>query len=54
MVDPAQSPMATERVGVLLWRYSLPAIVGMVVNALYNVVDRLYIGRASDAMPSRG
>lgn len=32
-------------VSVLLWRYSLPAIVGMLVLALYNVVDRLYVGR---------
>jgi putative MATE family efflux protein len=37
--------MATERVGVLLWRFSGPAMVAMVVNALYNVVDRLYIGQ---------
>lgn len=32
-------------VSALLWRYSLPAIVGMLVLALYNVVDRLYVGR---------
>ncbi len=30
----------------LLWKYSAPAIVGMLVLALYNVVDRLYVGRA--------
>lgn len=29
----------------LLWQYSLPAIVGMLALALYNVVDRLYVGR---------
>ena len=29
----------------LLWKYSLPSIVGMLVAALYNVVDRLYVGR---------
>ncbi|MFA5537136.1 MAG: MATE family efflux transporter [Bacillota bacterium] len=28
----------------LLIKFSLPAIVGMVVNALYNVVDRIFIG----------
>jgi putative MATE family efflux protein len=28
----------------LLLRFSLPAIVGMLVNALYNVVDRIFIG----------
>lgn len=32
-------------IGALLWKYSLPAIVGMLVQALYNVIDRLYIGR---------
>lgn len=28
----------------LLLKYSIPAIVGMIVNALYNVVDRMFIG----------
>lgn len=37
--------LASYPVGVLLWKYSLPAIVGMIVQALYNVIDRLYIGR---------
>ena len=32
-------------VGRLLWRYSLPAIVGMMVTALYNVIDRIFIGQ---------
>lgn len=30
----------------LLMKFSIPAIVGMLVNALYNVVDRIYIGNA--------
>ena len=29
----------------LLIRFSLPAIVGMMVNAIYNVVDRIFIGQ---------
>jgi len=29
----------------LLKEFSIPAIIGMVVNALYNVIDRLYIGQ---------
>lgn len=37
--------LATRPVGRLLWDYSLPAVVGMLVMALYNVVDRMYIGR---------
>lgn len=30
--------LATRPVGRLLWEYSLPAVVGMLVMALYNVV----------------
>ena len=32
-------------VGRLLWRYSLPAIVGMMVMSLYNIIDRIFIGQ---------
>ncbi|MDR2518566.1 MAG: MATE family efflux transporter [Spirochaetaceae bacterium] len=42
--DPA-SKLGTEPVGSLLLRFSIPAIVGMLVNALYNVVDRIFVGR---------
>lgn len=36
--------LGEEKVFKLLIRFSLPAIVGMLVNALYNVVDRIFIG----------
>lgn len=42
----ALNPLGTEKISTLLWRFSIPAIIGMVVNALYNVVDRIYIGHA--------
>lgn len=29
----------------LLWRYCLPAVVGMLVMSLYNIVDRIFIGQ---------
>ena len=29
----------------LLWKYSLPAIVGVVVMSLYNIIDRIFIGQ---------
>jgi len=32
------------KVSKLLIKFSIPAIVGMLVNALYNVVDRIFIG----------
>ena len=39
-----QQILATEPIGKLLLKYSVPAIIGMIVNALYNVVDRMFIG----------
>ena len=36
--------LGEEKVSKLLWRFSIPAIVGMVVNALYNVVDSIFVG----------
>ena len=41
----AASRIGTESVGRLLLRFSIPAIVGMVVNALYNLVDRIWVGK---------
>lgn len=37
--------LANEPVGKLLWHYSLPAVAGIVVIALYNMMDRIFIGR---------
>ncbi len=37
--------MRDQSIGGLLWKFSLPAIVGMLVNALYNIVDRIFVGR---------
>ncbi|MDZ5010346.1 MATE family efflux transporter, partial [Clostridium perfringens] len=39
-----QQLLANESIGKLLLKYSVPAIIGMIVNALYNVVDRIFIG----------
>ncbi|MCP4754376.1 MAG: MATE family efflux transporter, partial [Proteobacteria bacterium] len=38
--------MGEQKIFRLLIRFSVPAVVGMMVQALYNVVDRIYIGRA--------
>ncbi len=39
-----QDELAIKPVTRLLIQYSVPAIIGMMVNALYNVVDRMFIG----------
>jgi len=47
MTNPAAitNKLGTEKIGKLIWEYSLPAIVGTVVMALYNIVDRIFIGQ---------
>ena len=37
--------LANESVGKLLAKLSFPAIIGMMVNALYNMVDTIFVGR---------
>lgn len=45
MAVSVSKELGRRPVARLLWKYSVPAIVGMLVLALYNVVDRLYVGR---------
>lgn len=44
-MDKRLQELATEPVGRLLLRYSVPAVVGIVVMQLYNIVDRIFIGQ---------
>ena len=39
-----QQALAHESVGRLLFRLAVPAITAQLVNMLYNIVDRIYIG----------
>ena len=41
----AATRLGTESIAKLLFRFSIPAITGMLVNALYNVVDRIFVGQ---------
>jgi len=47
MTNPATitNKLGTEKIGKLIWKYSLPAIVGTVVMSLYNIIDRIFIGQ---------
>ena len=42
----AAGRLGTEPVGRLLIRFSIPAITGMLASAMYNFVDRIFVGRA--------
>ena len=46
-----QQILGTEPIGKLLIKYSIPAIIGMMVNGLYNVVDRIFIGNIPGVGP---
>ncbi len=41
--------LGTAPEGRLLWKYSVPAVVGLVVMAIYNIVDRIFIGQGVGA-----
>src|SRR3712207_3319609 len=37
--------LGREKIYKLLLKFFIPAIIGTLVNALYNIVDRIYIGQ---------
>ena len=37
--------METKSIPKLLLKFSIPAIIGLLVNALYNIVDSIFVGR---------
>lgn len=41
-----ETMMREGKILPLLVKFSVPAIIGMVVNAIYNIVDRMFIGNA--------
>ncbi|MBR1741688.1 MAG: polysaccharide biosynthesis C-terminal domain-containing protein, partial [Lachnospiraceae bacterium] len=40
-----ENPLGTRPVGKLLFSLAIPAIIANVVNALYNIVDQIFIGQ---------
>lgn len=46
--------LAEQSVGKLLLEFSIPAIIGMMVNSLYIIIDRIFIGRVVGAMAISG
>ena len=41
----AANPLGSAPVGSLLAKFAIPAIISMLVNALYNIVDQIFIGQ---------
>lgn len=45
-IDPGQNPLGTAPVTSLLLKYAPPAILSMMVSALYNLIDTFFVGHA--------
>lgn len=46
--------LGTESVGKLLLQYSIPAIIGMTLTSLYNIIDSIFIGHGVGALAISG
>ena len=40
-----ENKLGTEKISKLILRFSIPCIISMLVNSLYNIVDQIFIGR---------
>ena len=47
MEHTSQNYLATDRLGSLMRRYAVPCIISLLVGALYNIVDQIFIANAS-------
>jgi len=46
-MDSANQFLGTERIGRLMRQYAVPCIISLLVGALYNIVDQIFIANAS-------
>lgn len=46
-MDASNNFLGTERIGKLMGKYALPCIISLLVGALYNIVDQIFIANAS-------
>lgn len=43
-----QKVLGEEKISKLLIQFSVPAVIGMMVTTLYNIIDRMYIGNIAE------
>ena len=46
MTTQQSNPLATDKISTLIMRFSVPSIIAMLVSAVYNIADQLFIGNA--------
>lgn len=54
MEKEAYSFMGNEKITPLLFKLSIPAMIGMISNALYNVIDTVFVGHGAGALAIGG
>ncbi|MCD8010023.1 MAG: MATE family efflux transporter [Lachnospiraceae bacterium] len=47
MEQQSNSFLATEKLGTLMRKYSIPCVISLLVAALYNIVDQIFIANAT-------
>lgn len=43
-MEKEENILGTEKIGKLIMKFSIPCIISMLVNSLYNMVDQIFIG----------
>lgn len=44
IINDNRTELLEENIFTLIWRYSLPATTGMLVNASFNIIDTIFVG----------
>ena len=43
-MEKEENILGTEKIGKLIKKFSIPCIISLLVNSLYNIVDQIFIG----------
>ena len=43
-MEKEENILGTEKIGKLIRKFSIPCIISLLVNSLYNIVDQIFIG----------
>ena len=46
-MEKEENILGTEKIGKLIKKFSIPCIISLLVNSLYNIVDQIFIGSRS-------
>lgn len=44
-MEKEENILGTEKIGKLMIKFAIPCVISMLVNALYNIVDQIFIGQ---------